>query len=82
MQPWSFHLTAPDLISGITKVSEDKSQGHWRTLRPASMGKDQAGNVVAGKTWVRKSRLKTWFKPYKHQKEFIDEALSLPQSRD
>lgn len=88
---WSACLTASDSILGFVKIAETMplpmpkepsgSSGHWRTLRPGGKGKDQAGNAVEGKTWVRKSRLKKWFKPYKHQKEFIDEALTLPPEK-
>ena len=74
---WSAHLTAPIFVSGLTKTAQDGS-GHWRKLPPGHQGKDQAGNATAGKTWVRKSRLKSWFKPFKHQQKFIDDALKLP----
>ena len=74
---WERSLRAGSDILGLTKIASD-SQGHWRRLKPGSVGKDQTGMPVDGKTWVRKSRLKSWFKPFKHQKQFIDEFTTLP----
>jgi len=72
---WEHSLSANASILGLTKAA---SEGHWRRLDSGSIGKDQAGMPVAGKTWVRKSRLKSWFKPYEHQQQFIDQVLKLP----
>jgi len=73
---WEQSLLASRDILGISKYANDG--GHWRRLKPGSVGKDQSGMPVEGKTWVRKSRLKKWFKPFKHQKSFINEFTSLP----
>lgn len=73
---WNLSLTIPDCLLG--KYAEASAGGHWRKLPEGHKGKDQAGNQMAGKTWVRKSRLKKWFDPYPHQKEFINEVLELP----
>lgn len=60
----------------MIKIAE--SGGHWRTLDSGSVGKDQTGMPVSGKTWVRKNRLKSWFTPFPHQQQFINEFNSLP----
>ena len=61
---------------GLSKLA---SEGHWRKLPADHKGKDQNGNPVQGKTWVSKSRLKTWFKPYEHQAQFLKRVKKLPK---
>jgi len=54
--------------------------GHWRTLQPGQTGKDETGNPVSGKTWVRrKSKLKSFVKLYPHQEGFMKRVKSLPK---
>jgi superfamily II DNA or RNA helicase len=47
-----------------------EANGHWRKLPPGHEGHDQGGNPQVGKTWVRRNRLKEFFKPFDHQKDF------------
>lgn len=67
---WLTHLT----------FEKTAAAGHWRTLQPGQTGKDETGNPVSGKTWVRrKSKLKSFVKLYPHQQSFMKRVKSLPK---
>ncbi len=67
---WLTHLT----------FEKTAAAGHWRTLQPGQTGKDETGNPVSGKTWVRrKSKLKSFVKLYPHQEGFMKRVKSLPK---
>ena len=63
------------------KKQSSSADGHWRRLPPGHVGKDRTGGEQVGRTWVRKSRLKKWFKPYAHQKEFIRRVTTFPKEK-
>ena len=69
MSRWISSLRSEFVYFGLEKVAEEG--GHWRKLPPGHKGKDKAGGPQVGRTWVRKSRMKSFFTPYPHQKEFI-----------
>jgi SNF2 family DNA or RNA helicase len=61
----------------LTKVAR---VGHWRRLDPGESGKDESGNEVEGKTWVRGNLLPS-VKPYAHQTEALDTIKTLKPGR-
>jgi hypothetical protein len=46
------------------------SDGHWRRLQPNQQGHGQGGEEIAGKTWVRRDRMRPEMKPMEHQADF------------
>tara|TARA_Y100001973_G_scaffold106820_1_gene188370 strand:+ start:6602 stop:8305 length:1704 start_codon:yes stop_codon:yes gene_type:complete len=74
---WIQSLVYSPIYGGLYKQAEES--GHWRKLPSSYKGKDQSGAPVMGKTWVRKSRMKSFFKPYDHQKEFIRRVTTFPE---
>jgi len=63
----------------LSEVAPAPSAGYWRRLPADWQGKGPGGEPQAGRTWVRrrKSNMKSWFKPYKHQASFIKQTTSL-----
>lgn len=81
----SFIENNPGFIENISNTvgsvfSKIGSEGHWRKLPADHKGKDQNGNPIQGKTWVSKSRIKSWFKPYDHQAQFLKRVKKLPDA--
>lgn len=69
----SIEVVESNLAPAIIKINlphyETETEGHWRRLKPGSIGYDRNGSQVSGKTWINSKN--KWRDPVKHSRTIL-----------